>query len=115
MAVESPVDLAGMFDADEFAERAQYAPAGGGPTEGCLVIVDRGQGRGSFDAGTRQAEGSERHLWVRAAEVATVQRDGTFTMVDEFEAPTGEVFTVASLPKLDHTAALWSVELLIGS
>lgn len=113
MATESASDLAGMFDAGEFAETARYAPPAGGAGTDCRVIVDRGQGRRRFDAGKRDVKASERHLWVRAAEVAAVQRGGTFTLVDEFGNPTGEVYRVADMPALDQTGALWSVDLTI--
>lgn len=116
MSVESAADLAGMFDEDEFAEAAEYTgPAPGAMPEPCSVIVDRGQGRGRFQAGERDVQTSERHLWVQSAELGSVQRDGSFAMLDAEGAPTGEAFTVQGLPKLDHTAGLWSVELLIAS
>jgi hypothetical protein len=112
--VESSGDLAGMFDASEFAEPANYTPPGGGSATGCSVIVDRGQGRGQFAAGQREIEGSERRLWARAAEVPAIVRGGAFAMLDGAGAPTGEIFTVAGEPKLDQLAALWAVDLLIA-
>lgn len=113
MPVETAADLATMFDPDEFAEAAVYAPPGAGDLAECLVIVDRGQGRQVFDAGHRDVEGSDRHLWVRRADVDTVHRGGSFTILDVDGLPTDEVYRVADLPKLDHAAALWSVALTI--
>lgn len=108
MAVESAADLEGFFDAEEFAEAAVYlAPTPGAAPVPCSVIVDRGQGRAMFKTGEAGSfAGSERHLWVRAAELASVVREGVFTVGDE-------VFAVLNLPKLDQTGRLWSVELLI--
>lgn len=114
MPVETASDLASMFDDEEFAEAAQYSPPGGGGPASCLVIVDRGQGRRPFDAGKRDIEGSERKLWVRAAEVATVVRGGGFALLDPDGVPTGEAYTVADMPQLDQLGALWSVDLLIA-
>jgi hypothetical protein len=113
MPVESASDLASLFDEDEFAEAAEYTAPGGGAAIACTVIVDRGQGRERFVAGEAVSVGSERHLWVRQAELAVVARGGTFTMLDAEGEPTGEEFTVQGPPQLDHTGALWSVELLI--
>lgn len=120
MAVETDADLAGMFDADEFAENASYVGPAGGAGVSCAVIADRGQGRETFAAGESRATGSERHLWVRktadgAGGLSEVKRDGVFTMLDQNGVPTGEVFKVAGLPKLDHIAHLWSAELVIGN
>lgn len=114
MFVESAADLASMFDEDEFAEPASYQPDGGGDSQPCSVIVDRGQGRRPYKAGETRISTSERMLSVQKSELAVVARDGIFTMLDEEGAATGEVFTVAGRPKLDHLAVLWSVELLIS-
>ena len=119
MAVETDADLAGMFDEDEFAKSASYVGPAGGVGVACSVIVDRGQGRQVFAAGEPRATGSERHLWVRqtangAGGLAEVQRNGVFTMLDANGLPTGEVFKVAGMPKLDQLAHLWSAELTIG-
>ncbi len=113
MPVETAADLAGMFGEDEFAEPASYTPPGGGAAIPCSVIVDRGQGRQDFRAGRSDIVTSERKLWVRSAEIAALARGGTFAMLDEEGLPTGEAFTVAGEPKLDHLAALWSADLLI--
>lgn len=112
MPVESASDLASMFDEDEFAEAAEYTAPAGSPVA-CSVIVDRGQGREKFVAGEASAVGSQRHLWVRQAELAEVARGGQFTMLDADGEPTDEAYLVEGLPKLDQTGALWSVDLLI--
>jgi hypothetical protein len=111
MAVETAADLESFFEEEEFAEAAVYlAPRPGAVAVPCSVIVDRGQGRAMFKTGMKSGAGefagSERHLWVRSAELATVARDGVFTVG-------AEVFAVLNLPKLDQTGRLWSVELLI--
>ncbi|MBA3055114.1 MAG: hypothetical protein FP826_09305 [Sphingomonadales bacterium] len=108
MAVESAADLAGMFDSEEFAEGARYiGTEPGAVAVPCLPIIDRGQGRESFRAGEQSARTSERKLWVQAAELPEVKRDGTFI------TDLGETFRVAGLPQLDHTAGLWSADLLL--
>lgn len=113
MTVESALDLASLFELDEFAEAALYQP----PTPGaeaapCSVIVDRGQARERFRAGEHQAEASERSLRVPASDaLGSPVRGGLFTMVDEAGDPTGEVFRVCGMPKLDETARVWSVDL----
>lgn len=110
MPVETAADLASLFEEDEFAEGAVYrAPGIGAYPVPCLVILDRGQGRDTFTAGNTAAMGSQRHLRVRAGELAEVRRDGTFTMVAG-----GEVLKVTGLPKLDQVGAIWSVDLVIG-
>jgi hypothetical protein len=107
MSVESADDLASFFEEDEFAEEAFYVPPGSVGSVSCLVVLDRGQGRRSFDAGRTEIEGSNRHLWVRVAELDPVARAGRFTM-----ACSGEVLEVADMPELDHTGSVWSVELV---
>lgn len=116
MPVESAADLAGMFGADEFAENAGYvAPVAGAVAVACTVIVDRGQGRvAQRPGGEFETAASERMLWARRAELASVVRDGLFRMRNAAGDETGEVFRVAALPRLDHSAALWSVELWIA-
>lgn len=114
MTVESASDLASMFDEDEFAEAASYRPPGLGDPVICSVILDRGQGRSRFERGDHSATTSNRKLWVRAAEIAALARDGVFTMLDADGAPTGEIYTVAGLPELDHTGRLWSADLVEG-
>ena len=108
MAVETAADLESFFEEEEFAESAVYlAPVPGAVAVPCSVIVDRGQGRAMFKTGEAGSfAGSERHLWVRAAELASVAREGVFTIG-------AEVLAVLNLPKLDQTGRLWSVELLI--
>ena len=71
------------------------------------MVVDRGQGRRPFDAGSREIVGSERKLWARTAELAQVARGGTFVTA------AGETFAVAGMPVLDQTGKLWSVDLTI--
>ncbi|AKM09873.1 head-tail joining protein [Croceicoccus naphthovorans] len=115
MAVETAADLAGFFLFGEYAEAAVYL-APGAPIEDstpCLVIVDRGQGRAVFDAGERQAEGPQLHIWAQFAELPAVVRRGTFRMLDEPDGiETGEIFEIAGLPRLDHEGAIWSCELI---
>jgi hypothetical protein len=115
MAVESAADLAGLFELDEFAEAAEYqSPVPGTAPVACAVIVDRGQARERFRGGDQQAEASERSLRVPAsAMLGAVMRDGLFTMLDAAGVPTGEVFRVRGLPKLDETASVWSVDLVM--
>lgn len=115
--VESDEDLAVFFDADEFAESADYqSPVPGTDPVPCLVILDRGQGRGVFaprGAGEREsaAKTGNRKLWVQAGDganqLADVRRDGLFTV-----AANGEVLKVANMPALDHVGHVWSVELI---
>lgn len=114
MPVESAADLASMFEEDEFAERAEYTGPGGGAAIPCTVIVDRGQGRRPMEGGEhRPIATSERQLWAQRSELDTVERGGIFAMLDADGVATGEEYTVAEMPALDHTARLWSVELLI--
>lgn len=116
MAVETAEDLASFFDDDEFAEAALYQPpSSGSDPVACLVIIDLGQGRRRFEAGSgmdgQRAVTSERHLWAMAGDsdnqLADVRRDGVFTLDRN-----GEVLRVAGLPKLDETGHLWSVDLV---
>jgi hypothetical protein len=107
MAVETAADLESFFEEEEFAEAAVYlSPVPGAEPVDCSVIIDRGQGRAMMKAAGAEYAGSERHLWVRAAEIETVVREATFTLGSE-------VYEVLQTPKLDHTGRLWSVELLI--
>lgn len=115
MPVESAADLASMFDDEEFAEGAVYTgtePAAEGVP--CSVIIDRGQARNRFQAGETAASTSERQLWVQKAQLPTVVRDAHFEITDELGVPTGELYQVVGLPKLDETGKLWSAELVIA-
>jgi hypothetical protein len=114
MPVETAADLAGMFNADEFAEPARYQAPGGGGFTPCTVVVDRGQGRASFDAGRSEASGSERTLMAQRGELAALARGGRFEILDADGDPTGEAFTIAGEPKLDQLGTLWACELLIA-
>lgn len=118
MPTETAADLASMFDDAEFAEHATYtAPVPGAAPAACLVIVDRGQGRQMVDSGEGRASISQRRLWAQASQLASVSRGGTFTLFDgdpeDGGTATGEVFSVAGLPVLDHGARLWSADLVI--
>ncbi len=113
MPVETDADLAALFETDEFAESASYAPPGAGDAVPCTVIVNRGQARRTFQAKDREAVSSERSLLAQASELGSVAREGVFTMLDEAGAPTGEIFSVATMPKLDETGQVWTVELLL--
>lgn len=112
MSIESASDLAAFFDADEWAEAAVYqSPVPGADPVPCLVILDRGQGRGAFAAGAERAATAERMLWAQAGDgenqLPDVRRDGLFTINLD-----GEVLRVEGLPKLDHVRHVWSVELI---
>lgn len=114
MSVETAADLASMFDDEEFAEGAVYTgPEPEAESVPCSVIVDRGQARNRFKAGEASAQTSERQLWVQRAQLTSVARDGRFAIVDEDGVPTGELFQVVGLPRLDETGKLWSAELVI--
>lgn len=114
MSVETAADLASMFDDEEFAEGAVYSgPEPDAADVPCSVIVDRGQARSRFQAGEASAQTSERQLWALHAELASVARDGRFAIVDENGVPTGELFQVVGLPKLDETGKVWSADLVI--
>lgn len=117
MPTETAADLESFFEEEEFAEAAVYTgPGPGDVATSCTVIVDRGQGRERFKSGDAEYSGSERHLYVRAAEIATVKSGGIFavgTIVDDVFVPGGESFQATSVPKLDQTGKLWSVQLLI--
>lgn len=117
MAVETDDDLAAFFDADEFGEAAVYqSPNPGIDPVPCLVILDRGQGRGRFPARSAGEQGgsaatSNRRLWVQAGDglnqLPDVKRDGLFTIGRD-----GEVLKVMGLPVLDQIGHLWAVELV---
>ena len=118
MTVESADDLASLFEEDEFAEAVRYTPPDpGSSVVRCTAIVDRGQGRGRFEAGRSDAVGSERALWVRRGEVGAVGRDGLFEVLDAAALPALETVTesyrVVGLPTLDQTGAVWAVDLAI--
>lgn len=121
MAVESAEDLASLFEEDEFAEALRYtAPAPGSLPVRCTAIVDRGQGRERFEAGRTDAVGSERGLWVRRAELASVARDGLFAVLDPVALAAVppvetviETYRVVGLPALDQTGAVWAADLVI--
>ena len=121
MTVESADDLASLFEEDEFAEAVRYTPPDpGSSVVRCTAIVDRGQGRGRFEAGRSDAVGSERALWVRRAEVGAIQRDGLFEVLDPAllaldppEEVVTETYRVVGLPVLDQTGAVWAVDLVI--
>ena len=107
MPVETAADLESFFAEEEFAEAAVYlSPVPGSVAVPCRVIVDRGQGRAMMKAAGAEFAGSDRHIWVRKAEVNAVVKDATFTLGSE-------IFAVLVVPKLDQTGRLWSVELLI--
>lgn len=115
MPVETAADLAGFFSIEEYAEAAVYLAPGAAIEDGeaCLVIVDRGQGRALFDAGERQASGSQLHIFAQRSELPAVVRGGVFRMLDEPAGiETGERFEVADLPMQDQTASMWSCELI---
>jgi len=112
MPVESASDLASFFEDDEFAEAAVYrSPVPGTDPVPCLVIMDRGQGRGMFARGEPDAATSERHLWAMAGDeenqLPDIRRGGTFTVDLD-----GEVLRVAAMPQLDHVKHVWSVQLV---
>lgn len=112
MPVETAADLASFFDEDEFSEAASYlAPGVGATAVDCVVIVDRGQGRMPFNGGEQRLAASERHIWVRRSDLASVARNGSFTVADP-DGGAPEVLRVPDLPKLDHTGSLWSVQVV---
>lgn len=128
MAVETDDDLAAFFDVDEFGEAAVYqSPNPGVNPVPCLVILDRGQGRGRFPARSAGEQGgsavtSNRRLWAMAGDgpaypadtapdapqlLPDVKRDGLFTITCD-----GEHLKVSGLPVLDQIGHLWAVELV---
>lgn len=108
MPVESPADLAGMFDTEEWAEAASYQAPGGGDPVDCTVILDRGQGRMPMEPGEQRVAVTERMLWVQKGELAAIVRNGIFTIEAD-----GEQLKVQGVPELDHAGTLWSCRLLV--
>lgn len=74
----------------QFGKAAVYTPRGGGNPLACRVIVDRADRDLNVDVGNLFSEGNT--IEVRAAEVASPERGGTF-LVD------GSTYSVQSDPK----------------
>ena len=117
MPVESAADRAAFFNTEEYAEAAFYTAPGGAPVA-CTVIVDRGQGRRTFEAGPMEAAGADRLIQVLAEGAApdddpgiTPERDGLFNLTDPMTAAT-ETVRVVGEPMLDRTGAWWTVEVV---
>lgn len=119
MPVESAADRAAFFNTEEFAEAALYTGPGVGiDAVPCVVIVDRGQGRETMDAGDMVAAGADRLIQVLAEDAGTDEqlgltplRDGLFDLVDPMTT-VAERVQVVSEPKLDHTGCWWTVEIV---
>lgn len=99
MAIEAAADLAGMFDADEFAVSATYTPSGGSAVS-CSVLLDRPEEELSL--GRVGVVSSRRVIFARLAEIGAGVARGDAIVVG------GETLTI-NKAELDLSGAVWEL------
>lgn len=103
MPVEDPADLAGMFDVADHGTAATWLPGAGGSFS-AVVIFDRPEGDGMFDAPRGNAFAASCQVLRNALPDAPLRNDqltiaagrfaGTWAVAEAFADQTGEVFTL---------------------
>ena len=107
MVVESPQDLVGFFDQDEFAVAATYTPPGGGAEVAISVVVN--ESRETLQLGGRHnTVSNKRTLTVIRSTLPDPQRGGRIVVPS-----LGETLRVEKATSAD--GAIWDLDCSVGS